>query len=138
MVKKTHLLLNSKMIKSFLGRSNSNFGSNQLTSMVDMPCRIIMGKFQLLKQGFGFIVHTRIFKIATFQERKYKCYWWKIKTWKSSLLLQTLWNANLVIIKSKYQTRGEVKRTQTSGFVLHYFDLKFCPLFCINEPISWN
>ena len=68
MVKRTHLLLNSKMVKSFLGRSNSNFGLNQLTSMLDMPCRIIIGKFQLLQQGFGFIVHTRIFKIATFQE----------------------------------------------------------------------
>ena len=88
MVKRTHLLLNSKMVKSFLGRSNSNFGLNQLTSMVDMPCRIITGKFQLLKQGFRFIVHTRIFKIDIFQE----------------------WNANLVIIKSKYQTRDEIKR----------------------------
>ena len=68
MVKRTHLLLNSKMVKSFLGRSNSNFGSNQLTSMVDIPFRILIGKFQPLKQGFGFIVHTRIFKIATFQE----------------------------------------------------------------------
>ena len=68
MVKRTHLLLNPKMVKSFLGRSNSNFGLNQLTSMVDMPCKIITGKFELLKQGFGFIVHTRIFKIATFQE----------------------------------------------------------------------
>ena len=48
-VKRTHLLLNSKMVKSFLGRSNSNFGSKQLTSMVDMPCRIIIGKFQPLK-----------------------------------------------------------------------------------------
>ena len=67
MVKRSHLL-NSKMVKNFLGRSNSNFGSNQLTSMVDMPCRIIIGKFQPLKQGFGFIVHTRIFKIAIFQE----------------------------------------------------------------------
>ena len=67
MVKRTHLL-DSKMVKSFLGRSNSNFGSNQLTSMVDMPHRFIIGKFQPLKQGFGFIVHTRIFKIATFQE----------------------------------------------------------------------
>ena len=70
MVKRTHLLLNSKMVKSFLGRSNSNFGSNQLTSMVDIPFRILIGKFQPLKQGFGFIVHTRIFKIATFQEWK--------------------------------------------------------------------
>ena len=33
MVKRTHLLLNSKMVKSFLGRSTSSFGSNQLTSM---------------------------------------------------------------------------------------------------------
>ena len=60
MVRRTHLL-NSKMVKHSLGRSNSNFGSNKLTSMVDMPYRIIIGKFQLLKQGFGFIVHTRIF-----------------------------------------------------------------------------
>ena len=60
MAKRTHLL-NSKMVKHYLGRSNSNFGSNKLTSMVDMPYRIIIGKFQLLKQGFGFIVHTRIF-----------------------------------------------------------------------------
>ena len=65
MVNGTHLL-NSKMVKSFLGRSNSNFGLNHLTSVVDMPCRIIIGKFQLLKQGFGFIVHTRIFKVVTF------------------------------------------------------------------------
>ena len=48
-VQRTHLLLDSKMVKIFLGRSNSNSGLNQLTSMVDMPCRII-GKFQLLKQ----------------------------------------------------------------------------------------
>ena len=68
MIKRTHLLLSPKMLKSFLGRSNSNFGLNQLTSMVDMPCRIIIGKFQPLKQGFGLIVHTRIFKIGTFQE----------------------------------------------------------------------
>ena len=68
MVKRTHLPLNSKMVKSFLGRSNSNFGLNQLTSMVDMECTIIIGKYQLLKQGFGLIAHTRIFKIATFQE----------------------------------------------------------------------
>ena len=68
MVKRTHLLLKSKMVKSFLGRLNSNFGLNQLTSMVNMPCRIIIGKFEPLKQAFGFIVHTRIFKIATFQE----------------------------------------------------------------------
>ena len=60
MAKRTHLL-NSKMVKHYLGRSNSNFGSNKLTSMVDMPYRIIIGKFQLLKQVFGFIVHTRIF-----------------------------------------------------------------------------
>ena len=66
MVKRANLL-NSKMVKSFLGSSNSNFGSNQLTSVVDVPCRIIIGKCQPLKQGFGFIVHTRIFKIATFQ-----------------------------------------------------------------------
>ena len=70
MVKRTHLLLNYKTVKSFLRRSNSSFGLNQLTAMVDMPCRIIIGKFQPLKQGFGFIVHTRIFKIATFQEWK--------------------------------------------------------------------
>ena len=68
-VKKTNLL-NSKMVKSFLGRSNSNFGSNHLTSMKDMPCRVIIGKFQPLKQGFGFTVHTTNFKIATFQEWK--------------------------------------------------------------------
>ena len=61
-------MLNSELVKRFLGRSNSNLGLNQLTSVVDMPCRIIIGKFQQLKQGFGFIVHTRIFKIATFQE----------------------------------------------------------------------
>ena len=67
MVRRKHLL-NSKMVKSFVGRSNNNFGSNQLTSMVDLPCGIIIGKFQLLKQGLGFIVHTRIFQIATFQE----------------------------------------------------------------------
>ena len=34
MVKRTRLWLNSKMVKSFLGRSTSNFGSNQLTPMV--------------------------------------------------------------------------------------------------------
>ena len=72
--------------------------------MVDMPCRIIIGKFQLLKQGFGFIAHTRIFKIATFQEWKQECIDEK-SVLKCILLLQTLWNANLVIIKSKYQTR---------------------------------
>ena len=27
--------------------------------MVDMPCRILIRKFQPLKQGFEFIVHTR-------------------------------------------------------------------------------
>ena len=37
MVKKTQFLINSKMVKSFLGRSNSNFGSNQSTSMVAIP-----------------------------------------------------------------------------------------------------
>ena len=105
MVKRENLL-NSKVV-SFLESSNSNFGSNQLTSVVDVPCRIIIGKFQPLKQGFGFIVHTRIFKIANFQVRK-QYYWWKIKVLKSSLLLQTLWNANLVI-KSKYQTRDEIR-----------------------------
>ena len=68
MVEKTHPLLNSQMVKSFLGRSNSSFGLNQLTSMVDMPRKIIIGKLRPLKQGFGFVVHTRIFKIATFQE----------------------------------------------------------------------
>ena len=46
---------NSKMVKSFLGRSNNNFVLNELTSMIDMPCRIIIEKFQLLKQGFRFI-----------------------------------------------------------------------------------
>ena len=49
MIKRTHLLLNSKMVKSFLGRSNSNFGSKQLTSMVDMPCRIITEKISAAK-----------------------------------------------------------------------------------------
>ena len=29
-----------------------------MPDMVDVPCRIIIGKFQSLKQGFGFIVHT--------------------------------------------------------------------------------
>ena len=66
MVKRTHLLLNSKMVKSFLGRLNSNFGLKQLISMLDMPCRIIIERFQPLKQGFGFIVHTIIFKFVTF------------------------------------------------------------------------
>ena len=87
MVQMTHTLLNSKMVKSFIRRSISNFWLNQLTSMADMPCRIIIGKFQLLKQGFGFIVPTRIFKIATFQEWKLKCYWWKIKILKCTVLL---------------------------------------------------
>ena len=68
MGKRTQFLLNSKMVKSFLGRSNSNFGSNQSTSMVGMPHRIITGKFQRLKQGFGFIVpkFVRRFQASTF------------------------------------------------------------------------
>ena len=78
MVKRTKLLLNSKMVKSFLGRSNSNFGWNQLTSMVDMQYRIITGKFQPLKQGLQLIVHTRIFKIATFQEWRCECKFWNV------------------------------------------------------------
>ena len=41
--------------KNFRGRSDSNFGLNQLLSAVGMLCRIITGKFQLLKQGFRFI-----------------------------------------------------------------------------------
>ena len=45
MVKRTHFLLNPKMVKSFLGRSNSIFRLNQLTSIVDIPCRIIIGNF---------------------------------------------------------------------------------------------
>ena len=65
MVKRTHLLLNSKMVKSFLGRSTSSFGSNQLTSMT---YAMQDWKIQPLKQGFGFILHTMIFKTATFQE----------------------------------------------------------------------
>ena len=81
MLKRTHLLGNSKMVKIFLERSNSNFGSNQLTSVVDMPCRIIIGKFQQLKQGFRFIIHTRIFKIATFQEWKWECIGEKSRFW---------------------------------------------------------
>ena len=53
MVERTHPLLNSKMVKNFLERPNSNFGLNQLTSMVDMLCRIINGKFQLLNKVLG-------------------------------------------------------------------------------------
>ena len=50
--KRTHFLFNSKMVESFLGRSDGNFGLKQLTLMVDMPCRIIIGKFQTPKQRF--------------------------------------------------------------------------------------
>ena len=53
MVERTHPLLNSKMVKKFLERPNTNFGLNQLTSMVDMPCRIMNGKFQLLNKVLG-------------------------------------------------------------------------------------
>ena len=60
----------------------------------------------------------------------------KNQSFETYSTIKALRNAKVVIIKSKYQTRDEIKRTQLCGFVLYYFDLKFCPLFCIIGPIS--
>ena len=135
MAQRTHLLLNSKMVKR---KSNSNCGSNQLIWMVDMPMYNHNWKISATKTKFWVHSTHQNFQNCHFSRVKIRMYWWKIKALKCTLLLQTLWNANLVIIKLKYQTRDEIKRTQSCCFVLHYFDLKFCLLFCINKPISWN
>ena len=91
----------------------------------------------MLKQGFGFIVHALEFlKLPLFKSENKDVL---VKNQSFEIIYSTITNiikCLSVIIKSKYQTRDEIKRTQSCGFVLYYFDVKFCPLFCINKPIN--
>ena len=68
MVERTHPLLNSKMVKKVPRKAKYQFWVELVNFNGRYALQDHEWKISAVKQGFGFTVHTRIFKMATFQE----------------------------------------------------------------------